>query len=213
VRRRLTDGKVRTHWYHRPTKIKLPPPDSAEFQPRYAAAEQQWAAQLAEKSVSLPPGTTSELPEQTKNHSPTTPEQRRKSPPLAPSGQSQTEAAPAPSAHTETKPSPVAQAKDSGAPAPPKLVTQKVAPRMLRRQPEAMLFDELLTEAEVVERYRNTISAGTFKNWRSAKTGPAFLKIGRQVFYPLGLLEQWERSHTLLCDLVTASNKIGDTIG
>jgi hypothetical protein len=65
--------------------------------------------------------------------SPTAQAPHRTSPPLAPTGQSQTEATPAPSAHTETKPSPVAQAKDSGAPAPPKLVTQKVASRTAGR--------------------------------------------------------------------------------
>ncbi len=35
-----------------------------------------------------------------------------------------------------------------------------------------------LTLEEVVERYRGQISEGTFRNWRSMRIGPSFIKIG-----------------------------------
>src|SRR5581483_2936758 len=73
--------------------------------------------------------------------------------------------------------------------------------------------NELLTEAEVVERYRNTISAGTLKNWRSAKRGPAFVKLGRRPLYPKALLERWEEENTVFCDLANGRTRIGDAIG
>ena len=63
VRRRLTDGRVSIHWYHRPTKIKLPSPDSPDFQAAYAAAEQQWVAQKAAAPAAAHP----ELNEQATN--------------------------------------------------------------------------------------------------------------------------------------------------
>jgi Helix-turn-helix domain len=54
-----------------------------------------------------------------------------------------------------------------------------------------------LTETEMVSRYRGKVSAGTLKNWRSQGRGPPFVKIGRQVLYPIEQLEAWERSRTL----------------
>jgi hypothetical protein len=55
-----------------------------------------------------------------------------------------------------------------------------------------------LTEAEMVSRYRDRVSAGTLKNWRSQRRGPPFVKVGRQVLYPLSGLEEWERSRTVV---------------
>ncbi len=44
VRRRLSDGEYRTHYYHRYTRMKLPGrPGSPEFMAAYQAAEQGWA--------------------------------------------------------------------------------------------------------------------------------------------------------------------------
>jgi hypothetical protein len=54
-----------------------------------------------------------------------------------------------------------------------------------------------LTEAEMVTRYRGKVTAGTLKNWRSQGRGPPFVKIGRQVLYPINGLEAWERSRTM----------------
>jgi hypothetical protein len=53
-----------------------------------------------------------------------------------------------------------------------------------------------LTEAELAARYRGLVSAGTLRNWRSQGRGPPFVKVGRQVLYPIVGLEAWERSRT-----------------
>lgn len=53
---------------------------------------------------------------------------------------------------------------------------------------------EFLTEAEVVARYRDTLSAGTLRNWRSKGQGPAFVRIGKAVLYARADLESWEAS-------------------
>jgi hypothetical protein len=47
-----------------------------------------------------------------------------------------------------------------------------------------------LTLNEVVERYRGQISEGTLRNWRSMRVGPSFLKVGKNVLYPLEELER-----------------------
>ncbi|MEF2559435.1 DNA-binding protein [Aurantimonas sp. C2-5-R2] len=51
---------------------------------------------------------------------------------------------------------------------------------------------------EVVERYRNQISAATLRNWRSKRIGPSFIKIGKAVLYPVnelgsGLIDQSQK--------------------
>lgn len=56
-----------------------------------------------------------------------------------------------------------------------------------------------LTLDEVVERYRNQISEGTLRNWRSKRIGPSFIKIGKAVLYPVNELDRWDRSNLVLC--------------
>lgn len=51
-----------------------------------------------------------------------------------------------------------------------------------------------LTLEEVVERYRNEISEGTLRNWRSMRIGPSFIKLGKAVLYPAEELDRWDRS-------------------
>lgn len=51
---------------------------------------------------------------------------------------------------------------------------------------------EYLTPAELVKRYKNTISERTLANWRSKGLGPTFVKIGGRVLYPVDLLVAWE---------------------
>ncbi|GGA83014.1 hypothetical protein GCM10011491_08070 [Brucella endophytica] len=41
-----------------------------------------------------------------------------------------------------------------------------------------------LTLDEVIERYRNQISEGTLRNWRSKRFIPPFIHIGKAVLYP-----------------------------
>lgn len=174
VPRRLTDGRIRYHFYHRPTRTRLPSPDSPDFQAAYATAEQRWAAQQsAHSSRSAANGS----------HSSAAPGLRRKSPPLAPSGQD------------ETNRTPRAQTSRQVAAAQPEVATQN----------QDAAFSGLLTDVEVVTRYRGSISKGTLRNWRSHRIGPAFVRIGRKIFYPLPLLADWEKANTLLCDLATTA--------
>lgn len=52
--------------------------------------------------------------------------------------------------------------------------------------------EHFLTEDEVVARYRNALTAGTLRNWRSKGQGPAFTRIGKAVLYARADLEDWE---------------------
>lgn len=54
-------------------------------------------------------------------------------------------------------------------------------PRRLRR---------VLTETELAERWQ--VSTKTLQGWRAKRTGPAFLKFGRCVRYPLDAVEAAE---------------------
>jgi hypothetical protein len=53
-----------------------------------------------------------------------------------------------------------------------------------------------LMAEEVAQRYRGAASVGTLRNWRAMRVGPAFVKIGKAVLYPLmnstlGIGETW----------------------
>ena len=54
-----------------------------------------------------------------------------------------------------------------------------------------------LTPAELVERYRGSITIRTLANWRSTGEGPRYTKIGGRVLYPLDAVKVWEESRTL----------------
>lgn len=56
-----------------------------------------------------------------------------------------------------------------------------------------------LTPDEVVHRYRNQVSEGTFRNWRDKRIGPSFIKIGKAVLYPFDEIERWDRSNLISC--------------
>jgi hypothetical protein len=60
---------------------------------------------------------------------------------------------------------------------------------------------ELLTTEELIARYRGLISEGTLRNHRSRKTGPPYIVVMRQVFYPLPLLLLWEKANMQMCGL------------
>lgn len=51
---------------------------------------------------------------------------------------------------------------------------------------------ENLTPAEVVTRWNGAVTTGTLANWRAKGRGPAFIKFGSRVRYPLAKLQQWE---------------------
>ena len=46
--------------------------------------------------------------------------------------------------------------------------------------------DDLLTDEDVVARYRGRITLGTLRNWRALKIGPPYIKVGKAVLYVLG---------------------------
>lgn len=59
--------------------------------------------------------------------------------------------------------------------------------------------DELLTEQEVIARYRGAITIATLQAWRTHRTGPTYLKVGRTVLYSRGALSVWEKRNTITC--------------
>jgi hypothetical protein len=62
-----------------------------------------------------------------------------------------------------------------------------------------MTDNKFLTAEEVSERYRGEITVGTLRNWRAMRIGPAFIKIGKAVLYPLSELEAWDQKNMVLC--------------
>jgi hypothetical protein len=58
---------------------------------------------------------------------------------------------------------------------------------------------EYLTAEEVAERYRGAVSVGRLRNWRAMRVGPAFIKIGKAVLYPVDQFEAWEKSNMVSC--------------
>jgi len=58
---------------------------------------------------------------------------------------------------------------------------------------------KFLTAEEVAERYRGEVSIGTLRNWRAMRVGPAFVKIGKAVLYPVDELEMWDEKNLVTC--------------
>jgi len=63
----------------------------------------------------------------------------------------------------------------------------------------AMTERIFLTTEEVSERYRREISVGTLRNWRVMRVGPAFVKIGKAVLYPIDALDAWDEKNLVAC--------------
>ena len=62
-----------------------------------------------------------------------------------------------------------------------------------------MSSNKFLTPEEVSERYRGEVSVGTLRNWRAMRIGPAFVKIGKAVLYPIEQLEAWDQKNMVMC--------------
>jgi hypothetical protein len=62
-----------------------------------------------------------------------------------------------------------------------------------------MAETKFLTPAEVSERYRGEVTVGTLRNWRAMRIGPAFVKIGKAVLYPIEELDAWDRKNMVVC--------------
>ena len=48
-------------------------------------------------------------------------------------------------------------------------------------------------------RYRGEITVGTLRNWRAMRVGPAFVKIGKAVLYPVDQLDAWDEKNLVTC--------------
>lgn len=48
-----------------------------------------------------------------------------------------------------------------------------------------------LTPEQVVEYVRGAVTLGTLRNYRSARIGPRYLKVGRSIFYTVGAISDW----------------------
>ena len=59
--------------------------------------------------------------------------------------------------------------------------------------------NKFLTAQDVSERYRGEITVGTLRNWRAMRIGPAFVKIGKAVLYPVDELDAWDKQNTVVC--------------
>lgn len=58
---------------------------------------------------------------------------------------------------------------------------------------------KFLTAEEVSNRYRGEISIGTLRNWRAMRVGPAFVKVGKAVLYPIEELDAWDQKNLVIC--------------
>jgi Helix-turn-helix domain len=58
---------------------------------------------------------------------------------------------------------------------------------------------KFLTAEEVSERYRGEITVGTLRNWRAMRIGPAYVKIGKAVLYPVSELDAWDQKNLVVC--------------
>ena len=59
--------------------------------------------------------------------------------------------------------------------------------------------NKFLTAQEVSERYRGEITVGTLRNWRAMRIGPAFVKVGKAVLYPVDELDAWDQENMIIC--------------
>ena len=58
-----------------------------------------------------------------------------------------------------------------------------------------MNSSEFLTDLQLADRWQ--MHRQTLISWRSAGTGPPFVRIGRRVLYPLAEVEQYEKANTI----------------
>lgn len=59
--------------------------------------------------------------------------------------------------------------------------------------------DDLMTDEDVVARYRGRITLGTLRNWRALKIGPPYIKVGKAVLYSRTALQAWDKRNTVTC--------------
>jgi hypothetical protein len=82
----------------------------------------------------------------------------------------------------------------------PRTNSRRCKPRFVLKVREWRMSErKFLTAEEVSERYRGEVTTGTLRNWRAMKIGPAFVKIGKAVLYPLDELEAWDQKNLVTC--------------
>jgi hypothetical protein len=52
-------------------------------------------------------------------------------------------------------------------------------------------LDTYLSPAELVTTLRGSVTEATLRNWRSSRHGPAYVTIGRRVWYPPDAVQAW----------------------
>ena len=62
-----------------------------------------------------------------------------------------------------------------------------------------MSDNKYLTVEEVVERYRGAVTVSTLESWRGMRIGPAFIKVGKAVLYPVEELDVWDKKNMVVC--------------
>jgi hypothetical protein len=62
-----------------------------------------------------------------------------------------------------------------------------------------MTDTKVLTAEEVSARYRGEVTVGTLRNWRAMRIGPAYVKIGKAVLYPVDELDAWDKKNLVTC--------------
>lgn len=72
-----------------------------------------------------------------------------------------------------------------------------------------MQQEKFLTVDEVAQRYRGEISIGTLRNWRAMRVGPAFVKIGKAVLYPVDELDAWDEKNLVSCRATRSLADVG----
>jgi hypothetical protein len=55
---------------------------------------------------------------------------------------------------------------------------------------------DFLTPAQLVKRWKGTVTTATLSSWRSRNSGPAYIKIGGKVLYRVADVEAYEQTNT-----------------
>lgn len=71
---------------------------------------------------------------------------------------------------------------------------------------------DLLTAAEVSERWRGVIKPRTLAQWRYEGRGPAYQKLGGRVMYSIGDIEAYEREHHISAKCGTLNSPASDSL-
>lgn len=59
---------------------------------------------------------------------------------------------------------------------------------------------EFFTVDDLLVRWGGVIAKGTLANWRAKRIGPAYVKIGGRILYPVSVIETWEKTNMKFCN-------------